>query len=330
MSRRAAETNGAASDVCIRVQNLSKQYGSGPDAVTAVDDVSFTIERGSVVGILGPNGAGKTTLIKSVLGLITPETGSAEINGVDAHSETRELYREVSAMLEGARNAYWRLTVMENLDFFASLHGHDPNEFREEHEELVERLDLTDKREETVRNLSRGMKQKVSLACSLVQQTPVVFLDEPTLGLDVKASRDLQAELSGITGRDRTVVLSSHNMDVVQKLCDRVIVLDDGQIIADDSVDELVNVFDTRAYRLTIDGPLPDSVADEYTVDESTTVNTETEFGVTINRPTALHELFRELEAEGRTVTHIDADEPDLEDAFVRLTESRPTREVEP
>ena len=208
-----AETAGES---IVSVRNVRKTYGSGEGAVTAVDDVSFDVQPGTVVGVLGPNGAGKTTLIKSMLGLVIPDEGDVTVDGIDVHAETREAYRRMGAMLEGARNVYWRLTVRENLEFFASLAGHDPGSLRDRHEELLEQLGLADKADATVNDLSRGMKGKVSLAAALARDAPVAFLDEPTLGLDVESSIELRRELRRLAEQESmTIVLSSHDMAVV-------------------------------------------------------------------------------------------------------------------
>jgi ABC-2 type transport system ATP-binding protein len=119
--------------VAVAVEGLRKQFGTGPDAVTAVDDVSLEIETGSVVGLLGPNGAGKTTLIKSILGMVLPDAGTVRVQGVDVYERPREAYAHVDAMLEGARNDYWRLTVRENLRYFATVGGVDPDSVTDRH-----------------------------------------------------------------------------------------------------------------------------------------------------------------------------------------------------
>jgi ABC-2 type transport system ATP-binding protein len=244
--------DGANTDVAVAVDGLRKQFGSGADAVTAVDGVSFEVERGSIVGLLGPNGAGKTTLIKSMLGMIVPDEGSVRIAGIDVRDAPRAAYARVDAMLEGARNDYWRLTVRENLRYFAAVSGVDPSSVADRHEELLDRLNIADKADEPVRNLSRGMKSKVSLASVLASGAEVVFLDEPTLGLDVKSARTFQAEIGRLAAETGlTVILSSHDTGVIETVCDRVIVVSEGRIIADDTVDALLRPGEAHTVRLT-------------------------------------------------------------------------------
>jgi ABC-2 type transport system ATP-binding protein len=244
--RRVAPAPAVAGD------GLRKAFGSGADAVTAVDGISFAVERGSVVGLLGPNGAGKTTLIKSILGTVLPDEGSVRIMGVDAHESPREAYAHVDAMLEGARNDYWRLTVRENLRYFATVSGVDPASVADRHERLLERLNIADKADEPVRNLSRGTKGKVSLASILGGGADVVFLDEPTLGLDVESARTFQTEIRRLAAETGvTVILSSHDMSVVETVCDRVIVVSEGRVVADDTVDALLGSDGAHTVRLT-------------------------------------------------------------------------------
>jgi len=321
-SHREPGDTGSA-EPAIAVDGLRKTFGSGPDAVTAVDGVSVEIETGSVVGILGPNGAGKTTLIKSILGMVLPDEGEVRIAGIDARESPRSAYAHVDAMLEGARNDYWRLTVRENLRYFATVSGVDPDSVAERHERLLDRLELTEKADVAVRDLSRGMKQKVSLASVLAGGADVVFLDEPTLGLDVESSRTLQRELRRLVAeQDLTVVLSSHDMDVVQTVCDRVVVMADGQIVADDAVADLLGSDDRHAVRITspdLDRDLCTELRERFDVTGIDRRDSGASIEVTADSG-ALYELMALLRERGVTLEQLQTVEPDLEDVFVDLT----------
>jgi len=195
-----------------------------------------------------PERGGKTTLIKSILGTVLPDSGTVRLFGTDAASGRRAAYADIDAMLEGARNDYWRLTVRENLRYFATISGVDPDSVTARHDRLLDRLGLAGKADTPVRELSRGMKQKVSLASVLAGGAELVFLDEPTLGLDVGSSRTLREELRRLADEeDLTIVLSSHDMDVIEAVCDRVIVMAGGRIVADDTVSALVSSEPTTA-----------------------------------------------------------------------------------
>ena len=318
----AAETDG--DDVAIAVDGLRKEFRTGPEAVTAVDGVSFEIESGAVVGVLGPNGAGKTTLIKSILGMVLPDEGEVRIGGIDVAESPRAAYANVDAMLEGARNDYWRLTVRENLRYFATVSGVDPDSVADRHERLLDRLELADKADVAVRDLSRGMKQKVSLASVLASGAEVVFLDEPTLGLDVESARTLQRELRRLASEEGlTVVLSSHDMDVVETVCDRVIVMSDGRVVADDAVDALLrNGDDAHRVRITsgdFDRELLGALRDRFDV----TAAEERDPGARVEVTTdseGLYAVMSFLRSRGVTLDRVVTVEPDMEDVFVDLT----------
>ena len=311
-------------DVAIAVDGLRKEFRTGDDAVTAVDGVSFEIGTGAVVGILGPNGAGKTTLIKSILGMVLPDEGAVRIGGVDVAESPRAAYADVDAMLEGARNDYWRLTVRENLRYFATVSGVDPDSVADRHERLLDRLELAEKADVPVRDLSRGMKQKVSLASVLAGGADVVFLDEPTLGLDVESARTLQRELRRLASEEGlTVVLSSHDMDVVETVCDRVVVMSDGRVVADDAVDALLRSGDD-AHRVRItsgdfDRELLADLRDRFDVTAVERLDRGARVEVTTDSE-GLYAVMDRLRARGVTLDRVVTVEPDMEDVFVELT----------
>ena len=307
----------------VRVERLSKTFGDGEEAITAVDDVSFAVERGEIVGLLGPNGAGKTTIIKSMLGLVTPDEGTVEIAGVDVYDEPRAAYEHVAAMMEGARNQYWRLTVRENLEYFAAIAGENPAAIRERHTKLLEALGLRAVEDEQVRNLSRGMKQKVSIASTLARDVDVVFLDEPTLGLDVESSITFRRSLRDLAGdRDLTIILSSHDMAVIEDICDRVVIIDDGRVIADNRVEELLAMFETQGYRITVQNVDPSSIRERVRsvdFDAITELDDRVQIEITADSDT-FYELMAALSALGARLDTVESTAPDLEEAFVVMT----------
>ena len=308
--------------VAIAVDGVVKRFGSGESAVTAVDGVSLTIDAGSVVGLLGPNGAGKTTLIKCILGMVLPDEGTVHIDGIDVSAHPRRAYAHVDAMLEGARNDYWRLTVRENLRYFATISGVDPDSVADRHDRLLEQLDLTEKADEPVRKLSRGMKQKVSLASVLATESDIVFLDEPTLGLDVESSLTLRRELRRIVDeRDLTVVLSSHDMDVIEDVCDRVVIMNDGRVIADDTVASLLRGSGTQGYRITspdLDRVLTGLEA-RFDVTDVARLDGTTRVEVTADSD-GFYALVGYLEANDVAIDAVNTVSHDLERVFVELT----------
>jgi ABC-2 type transport system ATP-binding protein len=324
-----AETAGtpeAAAAPVVEVRDLRKTYGDGEDAVTAVDGVSFDVGAGEAVGLLGPNGAGKTTTIKALLGLVIASSGTARVAGVDVQETPADAYRHVGAMLEGARNVYWRLTVRENLQFFAALSGQRPAAVRDRHDRLLEQFDLAEKADTAVRELSRGQKQKVSLACTLARGADVAFLDEPTLGLDVESSMELRRELRRLVDDEGiSVVVSSHDMDVIEAVCDRVIIMSDGGIVADDSVDNLLDLFRTQTYEVQVEGGVPADVREglvrDFGAEGFTSQGDVERFEVPVTGD-EFYALVDALREGGCHVAGLDVVEPDLEEVFLHVTEN--------
>lgn len=307
----------------IVLEGVTKTYGD----VRAVEDITTSFRSGEVTGLLGPNGAGKTTLMKVALGLISPTAGSVSIGGIDVRSHPQRAYRHVTAVLEGARNVYWRLTPLENMAFFAAMQGIDPRSRREHHQETLETLGLAEKSDVPVNELSRGMKQKVSIACALARETPALILDEPTLGLDVDAARRVATALVRLAEtRDKTIVVSSHDMDLVADVCDRVVVLKDGQIVADEPPEALIAVTETQQYRVVVHGSIGRTrrreLSQQHQLERWQTSTERTE--ATFVRPpgASLYPLLRDLHAAGIELEEISPAEIDLEDTFLRITGS--------
>ncbi|WP_238398206.1 ABC transporter ATP-binding protein [Halorussus salinus] len=311
----------AAEGPAFAVDDLTMTFGGGD--VTAVDGVSFEIEPGSVVGVLGPNGAGKTTTLKTMLGTLVPDSGTVTLGGREVHENLAWTHERVGAMFEGSRDAYWRLTVRENLEFFARLNGVRASDRRDRHDALLQRLDLAEKANVPVRKLSRGQKQKVAIASTLSRAAEVALLDEPTLGLDVETSLKLQDEIrSLVADQDLTVVLTSHDMDVIQNICDRVIVLSEGRVIADDSVADLLDFFRTTAYRIRLDAPVPSSTVEtlrsRFDVTDHDQYGEVHEFEITYDED--VHSLSDELREIDCTVRTFETIRPDLGDVFLEMT----------
>jgi ABC-2 type transport system ATP-binding protein len=229
----------------IEVINLSKQFGN----TKAVDDISFIVEKGSICGILGPNGSGKTTTIKSICNLVIPDSGEIKIFG---NSNKKSLNR-ISALFEGTRNLYWKLTPRENLRYFCGIRGIGGKNIEKEINFLLDRFNLTDKKDITVNNLSRGMQQKVAIAMTLIVNTDIILLDEPTLGLDVQSHVDIKNILEEISSElNKTILLSTHDMNLVQSICRDVVVINKGKLVANEKVKKLLDMFKTKSYEIEL------------------------------------------------------------------------------
>ena len=201
------------------IRNLSKTY---PNGVQALDDVSLTIPPG-MYGLLGPNGAGKTTTMRMLATLLEPTSGSATVLGHDLVTESRAIRRRLGAVLSGERSLYWKLTARENLEYFAALYHVPPAETKGRIVEILEAVHLTDRADDYVEKFSTGMRQRLVLARALLPAPALLLLDEPTVGLDPQAARDLRERVIHLRDEGRTVLLTTHYMEEADQLCDRIV-----------------------------------------------------------------------------------------------------------
>ncbi|MBN9682091.1 MULTISPECIES: ABC transporter ATP-binding protein [unclassified Corallococcus] len=218
----------------IEARNLHKRFGS----VTAVHDVTFTAEDGVITGLLGPNGAGKTTTMRMLYTLVRPDGGTATVDGVDVAKEP-QVARRALGVLPDARGLYPRLTAREHARYFGELHGLSGAALDARVEELVELLDMKDIADRRTEGFSQGERVKVALARALVHGPRNVLLDEPTNGLDVMATRSVRTLLRKLKAQGCCVVFSSHVMQEVAALCDRIVVVARGRVVADGTADAL-------------------------------------------------------------------------------------------
>jgi len=219
----------------ITVDGLVMTYGS----LRAVDDVSFSVAPGEFFGLLGPNGAGKTTTLETVEGLRKATAGTVGIDGFDPWKRQPELQRRIGVQLQSS-SFFERLTAREQLVTFAALYGIGTRRA----DELLDQVGLVDKADSPVEKLSGGQKQRLSIACALVHDPEVLFLDEPTAALDPQSRRNLWDFLRGLNASGRTVVLTTHYMEEAEQLCDRVAIIDHGKILEIDTPDALIRGLD--------------------------------------------------------------------------------------
>ncbi len=214
----------------IQVQQLVKRYGS----LTAVDNISFEVQRGEVFGLLGPNGAGKTTTIECIEGLRAPDSGEIHVLGLDARHDLQPIKERIGIQLQ-TTGLYPKLTVREVIDLFGSFYTQrlPPNE-------LIEMTGLQERINARSKDLSGGQKQRLSVALALVNDPDLIFLDEPTTGLDPQARRNLWDVIEHLQNRGKTILLTTHYMEEAEQLCNRLAVMDHGKIIALDTPEALV------------------------------------------------------------------------------------------
>ena len=216
----------------ITVNHLSKMYG----AQKAVDDISFTVNKGEIVGFLGPNGAGKSTTMKIITGYLTASTGSATVCGIPVTENSNESKKKIGYLPE-ANPLYYDMYVREYLDFVTNIHT--VKNKKEKIEEVIKTVGLTVEANKKIGQLSKGYKQRVGLAAALIHDPEVLILDEPTTGLDPNQIIEIR-ELIKKLGADKTVLFSSHILQEVQAICDRVIIINKGKIVADDLLENLL------------------------------------------------------------------------------------------
>ncbi len=206
---------------------------------TAVEKISFTVHKGELFGLLGPNGAGKTTTVKMLSTLLLPTSGSISILGLDAIKQTRQVRRRIGFTFGGARGLYGRLSALDNLRYFAELYALEPEMTAKRIPELLEIVGLTGREEDRVETFSSGMQQRLHLARALLHDPELIFLDEPTVGIDPVGARELRATVKELIARGKTILLTTHYMAEAEELCDRIAIIKKGNLVALDTPDSL-------------------------------------------------------------------------------------------
>jgi ABC-2 type transport system ATP-binding protein len=304
----------------IEVESLTKVYGSKRGrSVKAVDGVSLSVPPGQVFGLLGPNGAGKTTTIKLLCGLVTPTAGSVRLNGYDVGRQRSQAVLQLGAVLEGGRNVYWSLSAWQNLLYFGRLKGLSGEEIKPRAERLLRDLGLWDLRHGSVGGFSRGMQQKVAVAAALITDPPILLLDEPTIGLDVEAARTVKDWIVRLAHEEgKTVVLTTHQLDMAQELCDRVAIMRAGRVVADLPVHELLRRFRQDRYQIVL-GALTQGA--ELSLPVGTTVSSSD--GTTMLTSSLddhdIYGLLAQLSERGLPLRSVSPVEPSLEEVFLEL-----------
>lgn len=314
-------------DSIIYCEKLTKIYKNKSQKIKAIDGISFRLNKGEIVGFLGPNGAGKTTTIKCLCRLINPTEGRIFIDGVDVVKKANFAYDKICAVLEGNRSIYWRMSTKENLNLFAGLMGYTQREVKHRIEELVEIFGLKEKIDAEARFLSRGMQQKLSIACALIKNTDILLLDEPTLGLDVETTHEVKDLLKREIGqKGRTILLSSHNMQVVEDVCDRVVIINNGKIIADEEIKRLKEFFQVNSYRFEIASKVNEELTREFSQrflgTKFLTEGTNTLIDVNLKYPMEIYEVLEIFKARNLRLLGIQNIEPDFEEIYLKLVKN--------
>lgn len=308
----------------IEVKNVTKKYGS----FVAVDDISFTINDGEVVGFLGPNGAGKSTTMNMITGYIEQTEGNIIVDGFDTLKKSKKAKKEIGYMPEGVP-LYTDLTVKEFVTYMAELRKVDRKTKKENVQKVLKETGLDQMQNKLIKNLSRGQKQRVSLAGTLVADPKILILDEPTVGLDPKQITEIRSLIKNL-GKKHTVILSSHILSEVSQICDRVIIINKGKIVAIDTPENLekkvesnnttyVTVEDTENKMETIKEKIPEIKEIKLikeNEDGTKQYVLESEKNVDLRKI-----VFNEFAKENITIFEMKKADTTLEDAFMKLIE---------
>lgn len=308
----------------IEVKNITKKYGN----FTAVDNINFKIEEGEIIGLLGPNGAGKSTTMNMITGYIEPTEGEIIVNGYDISKKPKKAKAQIGYMPEGVP-LYSDLTVKEFVTYMAELKKVDRKTRKEKVEKIIEQTGLKDVEKKLTRNLSRGYKQRVSMAGALVGKPKILILDEPTVGLDPKQITEIRALIKEL-GKTHTVILSSHILSEVSQICNKVIIINKGKIVAIDTPENLekkvesnnttyVTVEDTENKMETIKEKIPE--IKEIKLIKENEDGTK-QYVLESEKDVDLRKIvFNEFAKENITIFEMKKADTTLEDAFMKLIE---------
>jgi ABC-2 type transport system ATP-binding protein len=295
----------------------------------AVDGVSLQIERGEIFGLLGPNGAGKSTTIRMLCTLLEPSEGTARVNGYDVVKQANQVRQSLGTVLAGERSIYWKLTGRENLEYFAALYHIPPAVAKQRVEELIERMELKERANELVEKYSTGMRQRVAISKALLARPPILLLDEPTLGLDPQAARNLRELILQLKNDGHTILLTTHYMEEADQLSDRIGIIDTGKIIALDTPEGLKKRIDQQEIvRLEVSGwyeKLGDQLRSLPGVDNFSAYKLEGDglWEVTLqsaNSRGILSGVVETVNHNGTRLLNMNIVRPTLEDVFINLT----------
>ncbi len=308
----------------IEVKNITKKYGN----VTAVNNINFKIEEGEIIGLLGPNGAGKSTTMNMITGYIEPTEGEILVNGYDISKKPKKAKAQIGYMPEGVP-LYSDLTVKEFVTYMAELKKVNRKERKEKVEKIIEQTGLKDVENKLTRNLSRGYKQRVSMAGALVGEPKILILDEPTVGLDPKQITEIR-ELIKELGKTHTIILSSHILSEVSQICNKVIIINKGKIVAIDTPENLEKkVTENNSIYVTVEDTdnKMDKITEKIAEIKEIKLIKENEDGtkqyvLESDKDVDLRKIiFNEFAKENITIFEMKKADTTLEDAFMKLIE---------
>lgn len=303
----------------LEIKNLRKNYGK----YTAVNDLNLMVEKGEIFGFVGPNGAGKTSTMKIVAGLMPPTSGEVYVDGIDALNESRRVKEKIGYMPDFF-GVYDDLKVKEYLEFYASIYGINGQESRKVCGDLLELVDLTSKENAYVDSLSRGMKQRLCLARSLVHNPELLILDEPASGMDPRARFEMKEILRTLKDMGKTIIISSHILPELAELCTTIGIIEKGSFVIKGTVEEIMlNVYNSRPLKIKVLSKLEEAIA---VLKEIPKVDRITAEGSTITvafsgTEDEISKLLSTLISKKVSVVSFGQSEGNLEEIFMKVTE---------
>ncbi|MBW1728895.1 MAG: ABC transporter ATP-binding protein [Deltaproteobacteria bacterium] len=305
-------------DLQIEVTNLTKKF----DEVLAVDNISFSLHQGELFGFLGPNGAGKTTTINMLTGLSRPDSGTIRVAGHEC-TENPKAAQHMLGVVPDESNLYPELTGFENLCFCASLYGMQKNRRQQRARELLETFGLKEAADRKFAGYSKGMKRKLTIAAGIIHNPQILFLDEPTTGIDVASARQIRKLIADLHRTGMTIFLTTHYIEEAERLCERIAFIVKGRIVRIDTVNNLLQPVQHRKVMLiSVSNPANDlrnKLATAFTHFEFRSIS-DGQIRVESEAPISLGPLVRFIEDHGAEVTEARSLSPSLEDVFVRIT----------
>jgi ABC-2 type transport system ATP-binding protein len=315
----------------IVVSELRRAYSSSKGilrkkrvVVEAVKGISFDVDHGELFGLLGPNGAGKTTTIKMLTTLLTPTSGTAKVLGYDIVKDVMNIRRRIGIIFGGERGLYYRVSGRENLRYFADLYGVPMSKRDKRIDDLLEMVGLSERADQRVEGYSRGMKQRLHIAKGLINDPELIFMDEPTIGLDPEAARETRTMIKGLVEKGKTILLTTHYMFEADELCQRIAVISNGEIVALDSPSELKRfVKDITVVEVEAFGVADADLAVLREQPDVTTVNAELEgerqtVRIQTSKGSEFIPVVTKLLSKAR-ILDVRIKEPTLEDAYLKL-----------
>jgi len=302
----------------VDVTNLKKVYGE----IKAVDDISFSIEQGEIFGLLGPNGAGKTSTINMMIGLSRPTSGEIIIDGIDAIKDIKKVQR-IIGIVPDENNLYDEMNGFDNLCFCASLYGISKKEREKRAMELLEQFNLTFAAKRPFKTYSKGMKRKLTIAAGIIHNPKILFLDEPTTGIDIESARQIRELILDLKKQGKTIFITTHYIEEAERICDRIAFIVNGKIVKIGTVTELMDSAEPEhKIRLQLDRSIIKikEELEKNIVNCRVVIPDENSCLIISKGPIALSPILQLLDSKGISVYEARAIKPSLEDVFVKVT----------